>query len=230
MDNVDLINLISVSYPEILMLIITAIAIVGCHNYLILKNKKQVIRLLISVAIMALLNVLVRKISGNVIEVLFISTTMYFFVTWLIMKIPWYKLAVGIIVSYLFLVALELLYVPFALWLTKITMQDIILSDLYRFNFSAPERIVQLIIVIICVKKRLTIINLSRVDNMSNVNKLKLALITGLMFFTMLLISIYAKVFLFNKEFRYDFKLILFATFRIWNNFFSCYWIDNRII
>ena len=53
MDDYNIINGITVGYPEILLLVITALTIVGCHNYLLWKNKKDMGRMLLAVLFMS---------------------------------------------------------------------------------------------------------------------------------------------------------------------------------
>jgi hypothetical protein len=154
MDRISLWSALLVSYPEELLIVLIALAAAGYRDVLNFREKKNLIKLLLSVSLMVVSAVVGRVLVPSITLNSIIQAGMFYFIIIVVYRYRLLPCAIGLILSLSTLIGTEAI---FGSMLTKIFHLQ--LSQLYphliaAILFSFPDRVVQILtLVLICKKK-----------------------------------------------------------------------------
>ncbi len=165
MDNMSVWQILFISFPEELLIVITTLAIAGYKDVLNFKDKKNLFKLLISTTLLVISTVLGRTF----LPFLALNTLIQIFVYYLIIILVYRYKFIACIYSLFFSILIIfigetiLFYLPPVLF--NISLTQIVQKSFLRFIFTLPTRILQIIVVFLIFKIKnfnTTLIKLSK--------------------------------------------------------------------
>lgn len=166
MDQISIISLIFVSFPEGLVVAVLGILLIGKFYYL--RDKENIIRLAVFGLLYAISSYFIRRFAQSVIE----NSLIYLFIVFLsfvfILKLKFYEsIMASLLGLFIGLFVLQTVSLLPLLAFTNIDLNTAYLDDTTRILLTLPERFLEIILIFICYRYKLRIIDF---DN-TNVNK-----------------------------------------------------------
>lgn len=155
MDKLSITSLIIVSLPDAVMVALIGLVSIGKFSYF--KNANNFIRIAIFGVLSAVIIFFSRAFVRNVVEQLVVSILLYSLLFIFIMRLKFYESILASLFGMIVLVFMEVIITPPILALTNTTMLQIYQNDWWRFIYSSPERIIQVILVFLSMRFKIKI-------------------------------------------------------------------------
>lgn len=158
LDKISIVGIFTASFPETLLFIILGLLAIGKFNFL--KEKSNLVRIIISSLIATIAFYYIRPSVNNVIENLIVSFFLYELLFLFIVRLRFYESILSSIFTISMIVLIEALYLGPLLAISGLSIEQMYASDLKRFLFSLPERVIQIILIFLSIKYRIKIVDL----------------------------------------------------------------------
>lgn len=157
MDQISILSLVLVSFPEAVLLSLFGILLVGKHKFLYVKS--NYIRIIIYAIIIPVSTYFTRRVVSNVVEIIlisiFISALLYIF----ILRFKFYESILAAIIGFFAFLTIQTVTTIAVMALSGLSINAAYLNDLTRFLVVLPERIVEVAFVLISLKCKIKIID-----------------------------------------------------------------------
>lgn len=218
MDKISVWSMLFVSFPEELLIVLITLAAAGHRDVLNFKNKKNILKLLTSSSVMVVSTVLCRSFLPSATLNFILQFVLFYLIIITIYRYRIFVCIPSFFLSISIIIISEALFVSPIMKLFNLSLQHIYENDFLRILVFLPDRISQLIVILIICRLR----NISL-----SVLKLKRDQYIPIIFYFLMVISsmttIESSLKNPSNDFATTFKLLINVIFAIGFTFWAIY-------
>ncbi|NLC68610.1 MAG: hypothetical protein GX754_07485 [Clostridiaceae bacterium] len=154
MDDMSVVSILCVSFPEEILVVLTTLIIAGYKDALNFSIRKNILKLLLTSIILTVISVAFRPFLHLFIYNVIIALVFYPIVIYFIFKHNIFQAFIGVLLSIVVLIIGEAILLSSTIKLFNISLEIAYSSDIIRFLISLPVRIFQVFVIIILSKVR----------------------------------------------------------------------------
>jgi hypothetical protein len=158
MDQISIPSILFVSFPEELVIAILGVIFIGKFSYF--KQKSNYIRIFLFTALFASSMFFLRRAVSDVVENLLISVLISCILFIFVMRLKFYESILATLFSFITSIILQVASIATILAITGNSLDYMLKSDVNRFLVSLPERIIEVVLIVIAYKYRIKFIDL----------------------------------------------------------------------
>lgn len=163
MDRMSIFSIFIVSFPEELLIGLIGILAIGKFNFF--KSTSNIIRLFIFAIVAAISSYFLRRsLTADSTEVLLLTILIFSLLFIFIMQFKFYESIIAVLFAYILFIIIEAVCYLSISSIIPITAKEIYSSDFKRFLITLPERVIQIMLVILSFRYKLKIIDLENVN------------------------------------------------------------------
>ena len=156
MDKMSLVSILFVSFPEELLIVATTMAFAGYKDLLNFRRKENILKLLLSSALMVAAAVTLRSVLPSVTFSALLVIPLYFIIIILVYRYKPVTCIPGFVLSMIILFFADALFVSLFLKVMNLSLEQYLKSDLLKILSSLPkDSVLVLVLVFISYKKNI---------------------------------------------------------------------------
>jgi hypothetical protein len=161
MDQLSIPILIFASFPEAVIVALLGIYSIGKFSFL--KDRQNILRILIMSVISVVSSYFVRQMATSEIENLLISIIIFYLLFTLVARLKFYESVFATLFGFVIFIVTEIICLVLVSAITGIKLDQAYLSDFIRIAITLPERLLQIGLIVFAVIKSIRIIDLETV-------------------------------------------------------------------
>lgn len=154
MDKMSVTSVLLVSFPEMLLIVISTLTIAGYRDILNFKEKKNLINLFLCSLLMTIISVACRAILPSATLNFILMAVLYPIIIHCIYRYRIISTILGIILSLIIIILGESIFITILLKVTGLSLETVYASNILRLLFSVPIRLSQLLVIALACKLR----------------------------------------------------------------------------
>lgn len=163
MDSISILSVFTVSFPEALAIGILGLLAIGKHD--LFKSSTTIIRIILFSLIFASAGFVIRRITYNTFENVIVSSCFACVLFIVIVKLNFYE---SIVATFLSIYIIQFIVSTISMLVSSlfldINQAERFASDLLRFEICIPQRILEILLIILFYHFRFRIIKLDGID------------------------------------------------------------------